>query len=332
VSIFKYFSFPRGLWLLQILYLIGQKFDNTRRSRSVFKSNIPVICIGNFQAGGTGKTPITQWVASKLQLLGYEPIIILRGYKGTTKASTLVNSQNARIYGDEAVLHASNHPTIVGKNRIESCNLAKTVAKTDKAVLILDDGLQYYELHKDFSIVCQKNRLFEYDTLLPQGRLREIPHTNIDAIVSNGENTPAWVKREWKSVPDYYLKREIILLSGVKAPGIMVCGIAKPNDFFYFVKKQIDFSGDEMKFRDHYRYTSADLVRIESASKKFEYRVHCTAKDAVKLAPLIEAENSPIKLSVWDIEIQPVSDVQPLLDAMVTKIEEVFKNRQQKQV
>ena len=60
------------------------------------------------------------------------------------KVSTLVNSQNARIYGDEALLHASNHPTIVGKNRIESCNLAKTVAKTDKAVLILDDGLQYY--------------------------------------------------------------------------------------------------------------------------------------------------------------------------------------------
>ena len=189
----------------------------------MFQPKLPVICVGNFQAGGTGKTPITQWVASELSSLGYEPIIILRGYKGTRKVSTLVNSKNARIYGDEALLHASNHPTIVGKNRIESCNLAETVAKTDKAVLILDDGLQYYELHKDFSIVCQKS-LFEYDTLLPQGRLREIPHTNFEAIISNGENMPAEVNRAWNGIPDYYLKREIILLSGVKAPGIMVCG------------------------------------------------------------------------------------------------------------
>ena len=331
MRIFKYFSFPRGLWLLQILYLIGQKFDKTRRSRSVFKPNIPVICIGNFQAGGTGKTPITQWVASELSSLGYEPIIILRGYKGSMKVSTLVNSQNARIYGDEALLHASNHPTIVGKNRIESCNLAKTVAKTDKAVLILDDGLQYYELHKDFSIVCQKS-LFEYDTLLPQGRLREIPHTNFEAIISNGENTPAEVNRDWNGIPDYYLKRKSMLKSGTKDPGIMVCGIAKANDFFYTVQKQLDFFGKEMKFRDHHRYSIADLAHIENAAKKFDYRVHCTAKDAVKLAPLIEAEKSPIKLSVWDIEIQPVSDVQPLLDAMVAKIEEVFENRTSKQV
>jgi len=331
VSIIKYFSFPYGLWGLQMLYLVGQTFDRNRRSRNVYKSNIPVICIGNFQAGGTGKTPITQWVASQLQLLGYEPIIALRGYKGRTKASTLVNNQNAQIFGDEAVLHALNHPTIVGKNRIESCNLAESIAKTDKTVLILDDGLQFYELHKDFSIVCQKDALFEYDTLLPQGRLREIPHTNINAIISNGESTPAETKRDWKGISEYYLKREIILRSGLKAPGTMVCGIAKPNDFFYNVQKQIGFIGNEMKFRDHHRYSAADLARIEKASEKYEYRVHCTAKDAVKLEPLIKARKSPIQLSVWDVEIQPVGDVQPLLDAMVAKIEEVFKNRTNKQ-
>jgi hypothetical protein len=49
------------------------------------------------------------------------------------------------------------------------------------------------------------------------------------------------------------------------------------------------------------------------------------------LAPLVETENSPLRLSVWDVEIQPVGNVQPLLDAMVAKIEEVYKNRSQKQ-
>ncbi|MGB1266858.1 MAG: hypothetical protein ACPG5D_02075, partial [Schleiferiaceae bacterium] len=75
-----------------------------------------------------------------------------------------------------------------------------------------------------------------------------------------------------------------------------------------------------------------DLRRIESKSYLYSHRVHCTAKDAVKLASLVEEEKSPVKLSVWDIEIQPVSDVQPLLDAMVAKIEEVFENRTSKQV
>ena len=111
----------------------------------------------------------------------------------------------------------------------------------------------------------------------------------------------------------------------------MVCGVAKPNDCLYQMQKRIGFIGDEMKFGDHHPYSAADLSRIEKASKKYEYHVHCTAKDAVKLAPLIKAENSPIKLSVWDVEIQPVVDVQPLLDAMVAKIEEVYENRSQKQ-
>ena len=86
-----------------------------------------------------------------------------------------------------------------------------------------------------------------------------------------------------------------------------------------------------MKFRDHHRYSAADLNRIEDASKKYDYRVHCTAKDAVKLGPLIETIQSPVVLNIWDVEIQPISDVQPLLEAVVAKIEEVAQNRPQKQ-
>ena len=112
---------------------------------------------------------------------------------------------------------------------------------------------------------------------------------------------------------------------------MVVCGVANPDDCLYQIQKAGGFIGNEMKFRDHHHYSAADLARIEKASKKYEYRVHCTAKDAVKLAPMIERENSPIRLSVWDVKIQPVGDVQPLLDAMVAKIQEVHQNRSQKQ-
>ena len=312
------------------IYLLGQKIDEALRSKRATHAAYPTICVGNFQAGGTGKTPATIWVAKELKALGYSPIILIRGYKGALKKSTIVDRNDAHTYGDEALLHAQHFPTIVGKNRIMSAKLASTIPGKKK-VLVMDDGLQHYELLKDFSIVCQKSQRFELDHMLPMGRLREIPHTNINAILSQIDEAGYQPVESWKGIPEYTFERKTAFVSGSKEQGLVVCGVANPDDCLYQIQKAGGFVGDEMKFRDHHRYSAADLARIKKASKKYDYRVHCTAKDAVKFEPLIKAENSPIRLSVWDVEIKPVGDIQPLLDAMVTKIEEVYKNRSQKQ-
>jgi len=313
------------------IYLLGQKIDEALRSKRATHAAYPTICVGNFQAGGTGKTPATNWVAKELKALGYSPIILIRGYKGSVKQSTLVDRNDAHTYGDEALLHAQHFPTIVGKNRIQSAKIASTIPGENK-VLVMDDGLQHYELLKDFSIVCQKSQRFESDGMLPVGRLRQIPHTNIDAILSQINEAGYQQVKSWKGIPEYTFERITSLVSGSEEQGLVVCGVANPDDCLYQIQKAGGFIGDEMKFRDHHPYNASDLTRIEHASKKYEYRVHCTAKDAVKLSPLIKAENSPINLSVWDVEIQPVGNVQPLIDAMVAKIEEVFENRTNKQV
>ena len=313
------------------IYLLGQKIDEALRSKRATHAAYPTICVGNFQAGGTGKTPATIWVAKELKALGYSPIILIRGYKGALKKSTIVDRNDAHTYGDEALLHAQHFPTIVGKNRIQSAKIASTIPGENK-VLVMDDGLQHYELLKDFSIVCQKSQRFESDGMLPVGRLRQIPHTNIDAILSQINEAGYQQVKSWKGIPEYTFERITSLVSGSEEQGLVVCGVANPDDCLYQIQKAGGFIGDEMKFRDHHPYNASDLTRIEHASKKYEYRVHCTAKDAVKLSPLIEAENSPINLSVWDVEIQPVGNVQPLIDAMVAKIEEVFENRTNKQV
>ena len=313
------------------IYLLGQKIDEAFRSKRATHAAYPTICVGNFQAGGTGKTPATIWVAKELKALGYFPIILIRGYKGSVKQSTLVDRNDAHTYGDEALLHAQHFPTIVGKNRIQSAKIASTIPGENK-VLVMDDGLQHYELLKDFSIVCQKSQRFESDGMLPIGRLRQIPHTKIDAILSQINEAGYQQVKSWKGIPEYTFERITSLVSGSEEQGLVVCGVANPDDCLYQIQKAGGFIGDEMKFRDHHPYNASDLTRIEHASKKYEYRVHCTAKDAVKLSTLIEAANSPINLSVWDVEIQPVGDVQPLIDAMVAKIEEVFENRTNKQV
>lgn len=312
------------------IYLLGQKIDEAVRSKRAEYAPYPTICVGNFQAGGTGKTPATLWVAKQLKALGYSPIILIRGYKGAVSQSAIVDSKDAYAYGDETVLHAQHFPTIVGKNRLESAQLSRTIPG-NKKVLVMDDGLQHYQLLKDFSIVCQKSLRFELDQMLPIGRLRQIPHTNINAILSQINEAGYHPVESWNGIPEYTFKRETVLISGTKKQGLVICGVANPDDCLYQIQKAGGFIGDEIKFRDHQRYSAADLARIEHASKKYEYRVHCTAKDAVKLDPLIQMQKSPVMLNVWDVEIQPVSDAQPLLDSMVAKIEEVIRNRPQKQ-
>jgi tetraacyldisaccharide 4'-kinase len=308
------------------LYLLGQKIDQAIRSKRTKHASYPTVCVGNFQAGGTGKTPATLWVAQQLKERGYSPVILIRGYKGSVTKSAIVENGGAVKYGDEPLLHARHFPTIVGKNRHESAELAHEIPG-EKKVLVMDDGLQHYEILKDFSIVCQKLRRFEYDTMLPIGRLRQIPHTNIDAVLSQINEVGYHPKDHWKGVPEYTFERQTVLISGTTEPGLVVCGVANPDDCMYQIQKAGGFVGDEIKFSDHHRYSAEDLAQIEKASKKYDFRVHCTAKDAVKLEPLIETKNSPVQLNVWDVEIQPVSDVQPLLDAMVAKIEEVYQNR-----
>ena len=235
----KYFWIVNPFWFIaQGAYYLGQQLDKARRSTNPQWAPLPTVCVGNFQAGGTGKTPATRWIANELAQKGYEPIILLRGYKGAATQSQLVRSNDATLYGDEAVLHAKHFPTIVGKDRLASCQLALTVAKTEKPVLVLDDGLQHYELKKDFSIVCQKNKRFEKDWLLPFGRLREIPKPKVDAIITQFEESGERVQSNWQGIPEFTFSRQITLISGTKEPGLIACGIALPNDFFYAVQKE----------------------------------------------------------------------------------------------
>jgi len=318
------------LWkIAQWAYICGQRFDRFRRGQHPTRARYPVVCVGNFQAGGTGKTPATLWIAYALKELGYTPIILLRGYKGNIQSSELVTGHQAERYGDEALLHASHFPTVVGKNRVESSRIAESIA-SERSVFVLDDGLQHYPLFKDFNIVSQRSIRFENDTLLPHGRLREIPHERIDAVFTQFDESHPTPTSAWQHIPEYSFVRKTRLISGTMTPGLLVGGTANNASFFQAVQTQIDGAHKHLSFSDHHNYTSSDLQRIENAAKEMELRVHCTAKDAVKLTPLIESTQSPILLSVWDIELHPISNMQPLLDALEGKIKEVYAQRTSK--
>ncbi len=172
------------LYVISALYGTAQKLRASCYRQNIFRSQkLPckVISVGNITVGGTGKTPMTIYVARKLQQAGVRVAVISRGYKGSAErdggvvsdgSNLLMNSEQA---GDEPFLIASclkNIPVIVGKNRFEAGLLA--LGKFQPDVIVLDDAFQHLKLKRDIDLVLLDcARPFGNAHLLPRGNLRE---------------------------------------------------------------------------------------------------------------------------------------------------------------
>jgi len=147
------------------------------------KVSVPVIIVGNITVGGTGKTPLTIWLAQQLAANGYRPGIISRGYRGMVGPIPLevtVDSDPA-VVGDEAILIASRSecPVVVHPDRVAAAKLAIDLGAN---VIVADDGLQHYRLGRDFEIaVVDGTRRYGNRRLLPAGPLRE-PLSRLNTI------------------------------------------------------------------------------------------------------------------------------------------------------
>jgi len=138
----------------------------------------PVVSIGNFSVGGTGKTPAVISLAKKLQKQGFNVVVLSRGYKRKSKGTILV-SDGKKIFvsweeaGDEPYLIASyGIPVVVSSSRYKAGKFALEHLSVD--IFLLDDGFQHYQLDRDIDIVLvDATKPFWEDELLPLGRLRE---------------------------------------------------------------------------------------------------------------------------------------------------------------
>jgi tetraacyldisaccharide 4'-kinase len=168
------------------VYGVVQKLRAFGYRQQLFRSRaLPcrVISIGNITAGGTGKTPMTIYLAQQLQQLGTRVVVISRGYKGgAEKGGGIVSDGINRIMdseqaGDEPFLMASrlkDIPVLVGKNRFEAGLLA--ILHFQPEVIVLDDGFQHLKLARDIDIVLLDHaRPLGNLHLLPRGILRESP-------------------------------------------------------------------------------------------------------------------------------------------------------------
>ena len=179
------FSFLKSLLFILSLFYGGLvNFRSKAYDRGIIKSKkLPckVISIGNITVGGTGKTPMTIYVAELVQKLGYVVAVISRGYKGELEKTGGIVSNGKTVLmgpekaGDEPFMLAGrlkNIPLIVGKNRFEAGMQA--VKKFNPDVIVLDDAFQHLKLKREINLMLlDAKRPFGNSHLLPRGILRE---------------------------------------------------------------------------------------------------------------------------------------------------------------
>jgi tetraacyldisaccharide 4'-kinase len=269
---------------LGLLYELGHK---TKRAFTVqVKLPVPVVCIGNVTAGGSGKTPLALHIGTMLKAKGVNAFYVSRGYGGSTKGPVLVNPLKHRSYqvGDEPLLLSQVLPTVVGRDRLEAARFA--ISKGAK-MLILDDGFQNKKIYKDFSYLVVNGQVgLGNGLLLPAGPLRErfsdgLKRAHSVVMIDPMPNSIAIPKDRMPLVARTKVTGIAERLRGQKV--VAFCGIAFPEKFRATLAsvgaRVIEFQG----FADHAFYRHETLMPLaELASKEKAYMV-TTRKDLVRL-------------------------------------------------
>ena len=292
------------LFPFAILYNIVTFVRNFLYDNNILKSykfDVPIICVGNLNVGGTGKTPQIEYL---IRLLSddYKIATLSRGYKRSTSGFILAdNNASAKTIGDEPFQFFSKFKNIQvavdadRKNGIE--NLLNHEIKPE--IILLDDAFQHRKVKAGFYVLLTKyNDLFSDDYLLPTGNLRESRNGayRANAIIVTkcpenlAESEQNKIKQKLKSnchvffstivYDDFvYAENEKIPISEVKIKTkLIVAGIANPDLFFDFIKNKND---EMLTFPDHHNFTENDLAIIKQ--KANENLIITTEKDYVRL-------------------------------------------------
>ncbi|MGH6802023.1 MAG: tetraacyldisaccharide 4'-kinase [Methyloceanibacter sp.] len=281
--------------LASALAPVGRLYGRLVEARAArvapYRSLLPVICIGNFTAGGGGKTPTAIAVAALLAELGARPAFLTRGYGGASKGPVPVaKGQSAEEVGDEPLLLAEVAPTMVAADRAAG---AVALEATEAAVIVMDDGFQNPSLAKDLSLVVVDAAAgIGNGLIMPAGPLRapldaQMARASALIVIGDGEKaaslTEAFTAQGKPVLKARTVPRQDRRWLGV-LPVIGFAGIARPEKFFATLRNNGARLIDTRAFPDHHRYRERDARRLLKAAKEQNAMLVTTEKDFVRLA------------------------------------------------
>jgi tetraacyldisaccharide 4'-kinase len=288
--------------------------------------NFPIICVGNLATGGTGKTPMTEYLIRLLKN-NYKTATLSRGYKRKTTGFAIADEDTTALeIGDEPMQFHQKFPDVtvaVGEERVEAIPQLLH-QKPETQVIILDDAFQHRQVKAGLNIILTDYfNLYTRDFILPAGDLRDVRSSskradiilitkckadlteteknNIITEIKPATNQSVYFTTIIYSKPYHlYTKKEIDIKHdwGI----LLICGIANPRPLKEYLTKNAD-SYDMLRYPDHHIFDSNDLSDIKEQFKKINAEnkiILTTEKDAVRL------EKFEKELSYFPIYVVPV--------------------------
>jgi len=271
------------------LYLWG--FNRKLARAAPERVSVPVICIGNLTAGGTGKTPVAEAVRERITARGVRAATLSRGHGGREPGPLKVDParHTFKDVGDEPLLLAATGEAWIGRDRVAA---ASAMEAAGVGAVLMDDGHQNPSLAKDFTfVVIDAGAPFGNGHILPKGPLREPAASGLaraDAVILMGEGpVPSVAAQCGKPVLRARLEATGPAPAG---PLVAFAGIGRPEKFLDSLKAAGGDIRDAVPYADHHPYTPNDLNFLRSLAKRDGARLITTAKDHVRLPPETRAE------------------------------------------
>jgi len=308
MSILRYLAAPLAPLYGAVVRARNRTFD--AHPERAARLAVPVVSVGNLSSGGTGKTPLTLFLAEGLEAAGWSNAVLSRGYGGRRAVDpmSVEADSDPRQTGDEPLLlarHLGPRRVVVGRKR-HAAGLRALAQRPGLRCLLLDDGFQHRALHRDLDLlVLDGVRRWGKGRMLPLGDLREPEACAARAqalVVTRAARVPeraeieAWWARHGSGGPIFWIDFALGALRrwpagaptplplAEQGPAFAWCGLGHPEAFYADLLLAGQAWVGTHSFPDHGGPSPADLQRLEALARaEGASWLVCTEKDAVKL-------------------------------------------------